>query len=272
MNCTRAGIAAMRVPNVTDCANITLDTDGDQLPNCVESALNRVNGTKDNDIFASTNTGNVLFAMQQYRDFLGREGDADGLHFYMNTLGAPSSVPKPNVTEGFFNSPEFQGTGAPIVRLYFAFFNRIPDYPGLIFQMNAFRTGTPLNTIANNFSLSPEFQATYGALTNAQYVALLYQNVLGRTGSPAEINFHVNRLTTGTTRGEVMTGFSESPEYIATAARRVYVTMMYVGMLRRAPDQGGFNFYLAGLAAGQPGLNIITGFYNSPEYRLRFLP
>ena len=50
----------------------------------------------------------------------------------------------------------------------------------------------------------------------------------------------------------------------------VYVSMMYIGMLRRAPDQAGFDFYLNLLNQGTPGLNQVTGFYNSPEYRARF--
>ena len=65
-----------------------------------------------------------------------------------------------NVIENFFNSPEFQGVGSPVARLYFATFLRIPDYAGLLFQIDAFRSGTPLSVIANNFTASPEFLAT----------------------------------------------------------------------------------------------------------------
>ncbi len=276
MNCTRTGIAGMRTDFLTGC-NFATDTDNDGLPNCVESALTRVNGTKDNDIFnnpdvpANATTSAALFAMQLYRDFLGREADADGLHFYLNTINGNNAI-KPNIVESFFNSPEFQSVGAPVTRLYFAFFNRFPDYDGYLFQTSVLRSGQPIGAIANNFSLAPEFQATYGSLNDTQYVTLLYQNVLNRMPSQGEIDFHVARLTSGVTRGEVMTGFSESPEYITARANHVYVSMMYVGMLRRAPDQAGFDFHLANLVSGAPGLNQVMGFYNSTEYRNRFLP
>ena len=243
------------------------DIDVDGIPNGVELTEGRNALVKDNDIFAN----NRLFAMQQYRDFLGREGDAGGIQFYVDLLTAGTLV-RGNVIENFFNSPEFAGTASPIARLYFATFLRIPDYGGLLFQIDAFKAGTPLTVIANNFTLSPEFTSRYGAISDAQYVVLLYQNILGRTPVQAEIDFHVNRLVTGATRGEVLVGFSESPEYQANTAHDVYVTMMYVGMLRRAPEQAGFDFWVAYMDAGNSGLALILGFLNSPEYHNRFLP
>ena len=223
--------------------------------------------TKDNDVFTSAR----LFAMQQYRDFLGREGDAGGIQFYDNLITLGTSA-RANVIESFFNSPEFSGSVSPIARLYFAYFLRIPDYPGLQFQVNAYRTGTPLPVIANNFTLSPEFQATYGSLDDPSFVSLLYQNILGRTASQGEIDFHVARLTNGETRGGVLVGFSESPEYQQLTAIDVFVTMMYVGMLRRAPEQAGFDFWVNYMEGGNPRLSLILGFLNAPEYRSRFLP
>ena len=69
-----------------------------------------------------------------------------------------------------------------------------------------------------------------------------------------------------------MLGFSESdgvPRHVAT---EVYVTMMYVGMLRRAPEQQGFDFWVSYRNAGNSGLALIDGFLASQEYRGRFLP
>ncbi len=244
-----------------------LDADSDGVPSGVEGQEGIDPFVKDNDIFAS----NRLFAMQQYRDFLGREGDAGGIGFFVNLLNTGAAV-RANVIESFFFSPEFSGFVSPVARLYFATFLRIPDYPGLIFQTNAFRTGTPLEVIANNFTLSPEFQATYGSLDDPSFVTLLYQNILGRTPSQGEIDFHVARLTSGVTRGAVLVGFSESPEYQQASLIDVYVTMMYVGMLRRAPEQAGFDFWKAYMQGGNSGLALILGFLNAPEYRNRFLP
>jgi hypothetical protein len=52
----------------------------------------------------------------------------------------------------------------------------------------------------------------------------------------------------------------------------VYVTMMYMGMMRRAPDPNGFNYWAGYLDQGNSGLALINGFLASAEYRKRFLP
>jgi hypothetical protein len=48
--------------------------------------------------------------------------------------------------------------------------------------------------------------------------------------------------------------------------------MIYVGMLRRSPDQGGFDFWVGYLGSGNSGQTLINGFINAPEYHARFLP
>ena len=266
INCTRTGIAPMRTAFIADCPNIALDTDGDGLPDCVEQAAGRNAGVKDNDIF----TQPLLFALQQYRDFLGREGDPSGVNSwitYLNTGGNRGAM-----VENFFNSAEFQSTGAPVTRLYFAYFLRIPDYGGLTFWTNNFRQGNSLASISQAFASSAEFTNRYGALNNDQFVDLVYQNVLKRPADPAGKTFWLGQLNGGMTRGAMMIGFSESPEFVAAIANSVYVTMMYEGMLKRAPDQPGFAFWVGYLGGGNSGQALINGFLGTAEYRVRFLP
>ena len=251
--------------SVTSGPVVGIDTDGDGMLDTVEIAEGRNPFLRDNDVMGSAR----LFAMQQYRDFLGREGDPGGIQFYTDGING-GALSRAQAIENFFTSPEFSGSVSPIVRLYFATFLRIPDYPGLMFQVNAFRSGTPLDVIATNFTASPEFQVRYGALDDRAFVALLYQNILGRTASAPEIDFHVGRLTAGETRGTVLVGFSESPEYRQLSYIDVYVTMMYAGMLRRAPEPAGFDFWVDYMEGGNPGLALIQGFLNAPEYRNRF--
>jgi Domain of unknown function (DUF4214) len=52
----------------------------------------------------------------------------------------------------------------------------------------------------------------------------------------------------------------------------VFVTLIYVGMLRRAPEQSGFDFWLDQVNSGTSGLQLIQAFLNSAEYHDRFLP
>jgi hypothetical protein len=243
------------------------DDDNDGMPNCVELAEGRNPLVKDNDVFGNAR----LFVMQQYRDFLNREGDSGGIGYWTNLITTGIAT-RAQTAEYFFNSQEFQTTVSPVVRLYFAYFRRIPDYAGLVFWIDYVRSGHSFSEVSNFFATSPEFVSTYGSLDNGQFVSLLYQNVLGRTADAGGLAFWTGQLNNAAmTRGQVMLSFSESAEFVSGSRNSVYVTMMYVGMLRRSPDQGGFDFWV-GYMAGNSGLALINGFLASPEYHGRFLP
>jgi len=267
-NCVRQPVAAFRTTGIANCTDFATDSDNDGIPDCLEAASGRTNGARDNDVFGSA----LLFSAQQYRDFLAREPDADGLNFWMGSLNT-GLYSRQQMIEGFFNSNEFQGVISPVARLYFAYFLRIPDYGGLTFWIGQFKSGNPLANISQAFATSPEFTNRYGALSNSAFVTLVYNNVLGRAPDAGGLAFWTGQLDSNAmNRGQVMLGFSESPEYRGLIANEVYVTMMYVGMLRRAPDPGGFNFWVGYRDAGNSGIALINGFISSAEYRSRFLP
>jgi uncharacterized repeat protein (TIGR02543 family) len=248
----------------------TGDYDNDGIPNAVELVEGTNPLVKDNDVFGNAR----LFSMQQYRDFLSREGDPAGIVGWTNLItgGTYSRV---QVINSFLLSDEFAGVIAPVVRLYFATFLRIPDYAGLTFNAGLVRNGTvTITQLADFFTASPEFAATYGSLNNTQFVTLLYNNVLGRAPDPAGLNGWVQLLTTGGySRGQVLLGFSDSVEYQASQGNKVFVTMMYTGMLRRTPEPTGFNGWVGFLDAGTYSREqVINGFFLSTEYHGRFLP
>jgi hypothetical protein len=245
------------------------DSDNDGIPDAVEIQLGLNPAVKDNDVFGNAQ----LFAMQQYRDFLSREGDPAGITGWTNLITG-GTYTRLQVINAFLSSQEFSGFVAPVVRLYFATFLRIPDYAGLTFNAGLVKNGTvTLTQLADFFAASPEFTATYGSLNNTQFVTLLYNNVLGRAPDSAGLNGWVSLLNSGYTRGQVLLGFSDSAEYQAAQANEVFVTMMYAGMLRRTPEPAGFNGWVAFLAAGTyTRTQVINGFFLSAEYHDRFLP
>jgi Domain of unknown function (DUF4214)/Abnormal spindle-like microcephaly-assoc'd, ASPM-SPD-2-Hydin len=246
------------------------DTDGDGIPNDVEVQTGRNPQVKDNDIFANAS----LFVQQQYRDFLGREGDSGGVNFWAGEINA-ARVTRAQMAENYFTSAEFQSINAPIVRLYLGTYLRIPDTSGLLFWIGEYRrnpTRATLESIATQFATAPEFVQRYGAVSNQTYVTLLYQNILQRQPDAAGVSFWTDRLDRGVTRGVMLAEFTESAEYAARAFNQTYVISIYVGMLRRAPDQAGFDFWVGRLNQGQSGLQLIDGFIGAGEYRNRFLP
>ena len=245
-----------------------VDTDSDGVTNLHEYREGLNPTAKDNDVF----TVSRLFAMQQYRDFLSREGDNRGIEFWTAEmdLGARSRA---TMVETFIGSPEFEGVIAPVVRLYFAYFLRIPDYGGLQHWITQARAGATLPAISQAFASSPEFTNRYGALSNSQFVDRVYRNVLGRAPDSAGLAFWTGRLDSGAmSRGQVMLAFSESAEFRPIINAEVYVTMLYVGMLRRSPDTNGFNFWVGRIDAGNSARALIESFLAAEEYRRRFLP
>lgn len=102
----------------------------------------------------------------------------------------------------------------PVARLYTAVFNRLPDPGGLEYWLKKRRAGTTLNDTAAAMTASGEFQNTYGKLTNAQFVDLVYNNVLKRSPDSSGRTYWINKLNGGFKRSTMMAQFSESNEFV----------------------------------------------------------
>ncbi len=216
----------------------------------------------------------VQFVTQQYLDFLGRSPESTSLSYWVSQLNA-GSVTRAQLIESFMYSNEFQGRFGPLVRLYTAYFRRIPDYGGLMYWFNTMYPssggGAGLADVSQAFAQSAEFVGTYGALDNAGFVALVYQNVLGRDAEPAGFAYWLDMLNRGMTRGQMMIGFSESIENQSVTATAQRITLAYVGMLRRTPSASEHAQWLAEIKAGRADvLSLLNSLLQSAEYANRF--
>lgn len=101
-----------------------------------------------------------------------------------------------------------------VYRLYSAAFTRLPDPSGLRFWIDRNLDGsTTLDSTSDSFTSSTEFKERYGDnTTNREYISTLYGNVLGRSPDERGFNFWENAMSSGLTRGNVLTEFSESAE------------------------------------------------------------
>lgn len=108
-------------------------------------------------------------------------------------------------------------TKASVYRLYCSYFLRYPDQGGFDFWFTTFSNGTMnLDEISNFFATSDEFTATYGTLTNRQFVELIYANILERPAEQGGFDFWLSELDNGNrTRGQIMLFFSQSDEFKA---------------------------------------------------------
>jgi hypothetical protein len=207
------------------------------------------------------------FIDQQFQDFAGRLPTSAELASWQTIVTNPASTGAASIATatGFSNwGPKVD----PTIRLYNAFFGRLPDTGGLTFWAGQLRKGVSLNGVANSFAASNEFKTTYGSLSNAAFVNLVYENVLGRAGDAGGVSYWTSQLDTGKkTRGAVMTNFSESHENLVRMAPTVNVVDPYFGMLLRVPTTAELNAGL--MISGTSSVPVITGLLATPEYLAR---
>jgi len=117
---------------------------------------------------------------------------------------------------------DIQGNAGNAYRLYQAAFNRTPDQAGLSFWTHQLDLGVDILAVAQGFVNAAEFHSVYGTSpSNAHIVDLMYQNVLGRTGEPAGINFWVGQLNNGLAIAALLQGFAVSSENHGLADNKI---------------------------------------------------
>jgi hypothetical protein len=162
----------------------------------------------------------------------------------------------------------FDDHRGPILRLYWAFFKRAPDLGGLTYWSGKHAKGTSIKTIANGFATSSEFKTNFGGGSDSQFVTLVYTNVLDRQPDAAGLAHWVDKMKAGTTRGEMMTNFSESSEGTRKMRGEVDTVLVILGMLHRVPTTGEVISYANALElqGGQPTEVLANTLLTSPEF------
>jgi hypothetical protein len=202
---------------------------------------------------------------RQYVDFYGRRADSGGAQYWSSRLTNDAETPVSFIGQ-LLAAPEFEARVAPVARLYWAYFDRIPDTEGLLHWIHETgHHGATLGEVSQAFVGSAEFAATYGSLSDSDFVRLVYRNVLDRDPDATGESYWIGLLTDRVvSRGDVMVGFSESAEYRAALASKVRVVLAYVAMLERSPDPGGLDHW-----AARGATTLVAGVYASDEYAAR---
>jgi hypothetical protein len=206
---------------------------------------------------------------QQYYDLLGRQPDAGGMTYWSNLIN--TGMYGGSVAASFLTSDEFAGVVGPLVKLYYAVFNRAPDSSGLLYWLGAVQGGWSLTQVAASFMSTTEFQTLYAGKSLGQQVAIAYQNVLGRAPDPAGQAYWQNMIQSGALSfAGFIVQLTLSNELAQRLGATPQVTMVYIGMLRRAPDPSGLAYWVNQINAGQSVAWLTMAFFNTPEYASRF--
>ena len=103
-----------------------------------------------------------------------------------------------------------------IARLYAAVFGRDPDPAGRSYWLVQRTSGLSLADIASLFVASDEYRERFGVDADADFVARLYLNVLGRRPDERGADYWQSQLASGLDRRQVVVLFSESEEFVAS--------------------------------------------------------
>lgn len=181
-----------------------------------------------------SNLSNSEFVELLYNNVLNRASDTMGLNSWTEELAQGAT--RAELLTGFSQSPELinSTTNAAsnfamnntasdwtdtVYRLYNATLGREPDVGGLTgWSMRLGNGEITLLDATNGFIQSREFRNVYNDLPDPEFVTLLYRNVLDRQPDSGGLARWIEQLENGTTRAEIVLGFSESPQFKTNSA------------------------------------------------------
>ncbi len=157
-------------------------------------------------------------------------------------------------------------------RLYESVLNRDADAPGLNYWVSENQKGLSLRRIADLLTDSNEFKTNYGVLSNRGFVERLYINVQDRPGEKDGVDYWTGLIDTGQlTRGGVVLGFSESPEYRLNNYDFTPLDRLYCAFLLRKPDAAGESYWRDQYLFQNVNLGPIAGaFSESDEFKTKY--
>jgi hypothetical protein len=200
-------------------------------------------------------TGNAAYVETLYLDFLHRTGnlsDPKDSAIWVTRMGQGMSAA--TVADLVARSPE--GLGVAVDGLYHRFLGRDADAAGRTNFVAYLQNGGTLEGASQILLASPEYQSRFP--TDSSFVQSLYQNLLHRTGSTAEVNAWVAQLPQ-LGRAGVAQVFLLSQEYRADE-----VSDDYTWFLHRTGSTADINSWVN---SGQDILTIDILFAGSQEFQ-----
>lgn len=194
------------------------------------------------------------------------------------------------VALSFFNDAGYQSIGFNVAGAYLAVFARNFDIGGFQFWMSLYRSGflasqtcSPVtaanstdcakNGLIGDFLAAPEFQNTYGSLSNSDFIKKVgYGNVLGRNPDSGGLAYWTSILDQGlATRAWVLlNGFINGPEFLQRFGSQIQIELAYAGFLLRSPTATELQNGIIALNNGVNISSIISGLVNGPEFKYAF--
>jgi hypothetical protein len=204
--------------------------------------------------FVGLGTANQAYVANAYQLLLSRAPDTNA-SFWVNALDNGGSAA--GVVLGIEDSEEYLKD--QVTLMYNRYLKRNPDTDGEQHWLNSLLAGGTLEGVAEGLTSSQEYFVLHGG-TNQGFITALYQDVLNRSASNAEIAGWESVLDNGISRLNVSTGFLTSQEYRTDLVQADYMTFL----LRQA-DTGGLSSWVNALNGGATDQQVLAQIFGSPE-------
>src|SRR5262249_47715955 len=141
--------------------------------------------------------------------------------------------------------------GLEVDQLYSQILGRTADAGGRAAFVNALLNGATEQDVAAQLFASGEYQAAHPS--DPVFIAALYQQLLSRDPSNAEISGWVQALQNGLSRNAVIRAFLTSSEFYTNI-----ILCDYKSLLNRDADAAGEQAWLSALTSGRMTLQNMT--------------
>ncbi len=184
-----------------------------------------------------------------------------------------------SIASFFAGSPEFKDTYGSLNNsdfvdlIYRNVLDRAPDSQGKAGWTTSLNEGMTRGTVMTHFSQSAEFQAKTASklleFEEQSNIGRLYRAFFVRKPDTKGLHDWINMEIP---LAEVAEGFAESPEFktrYGSISDEQFVDLVYDNVLDRTPDARGRAHWIAQLQAGWTRGQIMIGFSNSEEFRVK---
>lgn len=225
---------------------LAVDADNDGFPDELEVLEGLSPQRKDNMIFGPGVVNKRWFVQQQFRDLLYREGSPSAVEYWLNQMNG-AGLSRTDVILAFMNSGAANTQIKPLGRLLFTYYGTLfvnNSVNGLNYWGGQLSSGAQsLAQISTAFANSAAFSKQYGVLSDAQFVAVLYQNTLGRAPTANEQTAALS-LIASQGRGAFGKNMSENVTFVAASANRLWVDLVFAGLGKKVPTATGEQFWI----------------------------
>jgi hypothetical protein len=198
------------------------------------------------------------FVTNLYQEVLGRQPDTDGFNSWVSQLNAGTKTTG-QVSISFMTSTEYRTN--TIVDYYQVQLLRTPSAAEVQPFLNRLVAGESQDALRLTFFGSEEFFNLAGR-NNAQFVKNLYNQIVDRPATVAEVNYWVSVLNlTNGDRTFVAREFLYGREY-----QQFQAGYAYVNLLERQPDLFGLLYWTDRRASGMTVETMDVSFLASVEF------